>query len=479
MIGIVNKYSFVFFLIASSICYGQKVTVSNEINVRNNYSYEVLPNIGDHILFYHDRGFEQNFEIFDQNLRYKTARQPEFEKKNIRPIGITPLDSTFNFYYTYKDEGVTYVRVNQYDKYISLIDSATLLSKVRKSLTGNPRFAFSKDKSKVVIFTPDDRNLIIQLVDNISLQTIYEFTITVKDFNFKTDFEKIVVGNDGQLYIVGRASSFWNKKSEQSFTLIKIRSPQDITVHLFTPEADNITDLMMDFDEKNQKLVLAGFTSYGDESRANGYFGFSISPSDLPEDAEILINRFSMEFMADVSGKKPGKIKELENFIIKDVIVRNDGGVIIVSEMVKEFTRRSQMNTPGQFGDYFPPRGFIDYYHEDLILLATYADGKEHWKKILFKKQFSQDDDGIYSSYFLFKTPSRLRLIYNDEIKNANTVSEYVLDPTGDAERKSVLSTEYQNLKLRFRDAIQIGSQSIIVPSEKSWKINLVKIDFD
>ena len=137
------------------------------------------------------------------------------------------------------------------------------------------------------------------------------------------------------------------------------------------------------------------------------------------------------------------------------------------------------MNTPGQFGDYFPPRGFIDYYHEDLILFATYADGKEHWKKILFKKQFSQDDDGIYSSYFLFKTPSRLRLIYNDEIKNANTVSEYVLDPTGDAERKSVLSTEYQNLKLRFRDAIQTGPQSIIVPSEKSWKINLVKIDFD
>lgn len=479
MIGIVNKYSFIFFLIASSICYGQKVTVSNEINVRNNYSYEVLPNIGDHILFYHDRGFEQNFEIFDQNLRYKTARQPEFEKKNIRPIGITPLDSAFNFYYTYKDEGVTYIRVNQYDKYISLIDSSTLLSKVRKSVAGNPRFAFSKDKSKVVIFTPDDRNLIIQLVDNISLTTIYEFTITVKDFNFKTDFEKLVVGNDGQLFIVGRASSFWNKKSEQSFTVIKIKSPQDISLHLFTPEADIITDLIMDFDEKNQKLVLAGFTSYGDEGRANGYFGFSISPTELPEDAEILINRFSMEFMADVSGKKPGKIKELENFVIKDVIVRNDGGVIIVSEMVKEFTRRSQMNTPGQFGDYFPPRGFIDYYHEDLILFATYADGKEHWKKILFKKQFSQDDDGIYSSYFLFKTPSRLRLIYNDEIKNANTVSEYVLDPTGDAERKSVLSTEYQNLKLRFRDAIQTGPQSIIVPSEKSWKINLVKIDFD
>jgi hypothetical protein len=111
-------------------------------------------------------------------------------------------------------------------------------------------------------------------------------------------------------------------------------------------------------------------------------------------------------------------------------------------------------------------------------LIATFPDGKEHWKKILFKKQFSQDDNAIYSSYFLFKTPSRVKLLYNDEIKNNNTVSEYVFDPAGNAERRSVLSTEYQNLKLRFRDAIQTGPSTLIVPSEKSWKINMVKIEY-
>lgn len=235
----------------------------------------------------------------------------------------------------------------------------------------------------------------------------------------------------------------------------------------------------MDYDEKNERIVLAGFTTVNDESKANGYFGFSISGNDIPEDAEILVNKFTTDFISDVTGKKPGKVKELTDYKIQDIIVRNDGGVIIISELVKEFTRRSQMNAPNQFGDYLPARGLIDYYHEDIILLSTFPDGKEHWRKILFKKQFSQDDGAIYSSYFLFKTPSRIRLIYNDEIKNSNTVSEYVFDPIGQSERKSVLSTEYQNLKLRFRDAIQIGPSSLIVPSEKSWKINMVRIDYD
>ena len=96
----------------------------------------------------------------------------------------------------------------------------------------------------------------------------------------------------------------------------------------------------------------------------------------------------------------------------------------------------------------------------------------------MYKKQFSQDDNAIYSSYFLYTTPSRIKLVYNDEIKTNNTVSEYVLDPLGNFERKSVLSTQYQNLKLRFRDAIQISPNEIIIPSESTNKINLVKIEY-
>ncbi len=470
---------FLVLMMLSQTSTAQKVTVSKEIGIRNNYAYDILPNIDDHIIFYNDRGIEHNFEIYDKNLRYKNTIQPEFEKRNILPTGVLPMDSNFRFYYTYKDDDKIYFRVNVYDKNVSLVDSSTLVVKNRKTINSNPRFAFSKDKSKVLIFTPDDRSLHLQLIDNNTLSVIYDFTLAVKNVNLKTDFEKLIVNNIGEIYIIGRKSSFWDRSDMSGFSLIRIKDAASIFLHQFSPESDKITDLFMDYDEKNARLVLAGFTTVNDDSKANGYFGFSISGDDIPEDAEIFVNKFTTNFISDVTGKKPGKVKELADYKIQDIIVRNDGGVIIISELVKEFTRRSQMNAPNQFGDYLPARGLIDYYHEDIILLSTFPDGKEHWRKILFKKQFSQDDGAIYSSYFLFKTPSRIRLLYNDEIKNSNTVSEYVFDPIGQSERKSVLSTEYQNLKLRFRDAIQIGPSSLIVPSEKSWKINMVRIDYD
>jgi hypothetical protein len=111
-------------------------------------------------------------------------------------------------------------------------------------------------------------------------------------------------------------------------------------------------------------------------------------------------------------------------------------------------------------------------------VFSIHPNGKEHWKKILRKKQFSQDDGAYYSSFFVFKSPSELRFIFNDEIKMDNTVSEYILNPIGENERNIVMNTEYQKLKLRFQEAIQISTRDFLVPSERNSKFNLVKVSF-
>ena len=456
----------------------QKVTVSREINVKGNYAYEILPNISDRIIVYHDMGYQHKFDIYDNELRYLNTIEPQFEKKHIQPAGVLAVDSAFHFYYTYRDNDSICYRANRYNRSANLTDSLTISVQEKKMINSNARFAHSKDKSKVLIFNPDDRGILMQLVDNRSFRLLTMFRLQVKDINLKTDFEKILVTNSGEIIVFGKKTSFW-EKSNPGFFMVRCRDKDNVTIHDFEPEKDNVTDFIPDYDEVNQKLVLAGFTSESSDDNINGYFGFSISLDSIPEDADIVINRFSPEFISDLTGKKPGKIREVSSLRLQDIVVRQDGGVILISEIVREFIRRTQMNSPLSLGNPVPSRGFIDYYHEDLIMLATYPDGREHWNRILFKKQFSQDDNANFSSYFIFRTPSRLRLLYNDEIKNDITVSEYLVDPLGNMERKSVLSTEYQNLKLRFRNAIQTGPKSLIIPSEKGWKISMVKIEYE
>lgn len=80
---------------------------------------------------------------------------------------------------------------------------------------------------------------------------------------------------------------------------------------------------------------------------------------------------------------------------------------------------------------------------------------------------------------FIFHTNSVLRIIFNDAISSEGTVSEYILKPGGEFIRKSILNTSYKNLNLRFKDAMEIDAQSVLVPSENNGKLNLVKIVFD
>jgi hypothetical protein len=121
-------------------------------------------------------------------------------------------------------------------------------------------------------------------------------------------------------------------------------------------------------------------------------------------------------------------------------------------------------------------RAVIDYYYDELIVISVHPDGETHWKSILHKKQYSQDDNGIYSSYFLFKTPGNLRFLFNDEIRQENTVSEYVLNALGEYNRKGLLSTEHLDLKLRFKDAVQVDANAVVVPSERRNRLKLMKL---
>ncbi|HXR79670.1 MAG TPA: hypothetical protein VN763_02080, partial [Saprospiraceae bacterium] len=122
--------------------------------------------------------------------------------------------------------------------------------------------------------------------------------------------------------------------------------------------------------------------------------------------------------------------------------------------------------------------GWVDYYYEDMILFAVHPDGTEHWKEVLRKRQYSQDDDAIYSSFFLFKTPGELKFLFNDEIKQENTVGGYVVTGDGHVERRTVFNTDYQRLKLRFKDGMQLAYNECIVPSERNGRLSLVRIIF-
>ncbi|MBP8086517.1 MAG: hypothetical protein KAY48_04455, partial [Saprospiraceae bacterium] len=235
-----------------------------------------------------------------------------------------------------------------------------------------------------------------------------------------------------------------------------------------------ILDIFPVYDHIQRCLVVTGLCGERNTSRAKGFY-FVRYHDDMR--AEMSLLQFDESLLTEVNGRGVAVSKGLSDFTVQRVALRQDGGVVIIAELIKEFSRRSSLPMQRDNGAY-AREGWVDYYFEDMILFAVHPDGKEHWKEVLRKRQYSQDDGAMYSSFMLFKTPEHLRFLFNDEIKQENTVGGYEVTGNGYVERKTVFNTDYQRLKLRFRDGVQLSNNECIVPSERGSKLNLVRIQF-
>jgi hypothetical protein len=455
--------------------YAQEVNISREINVRNDYAYDVFY-FDNKIYFYRDKGFEYFLDVFDKDLKYKRTQEIKPEDKKVFIESIHSIDSTLIIYYTFKDKDKWILRAKKYSGDLSPIDTLDILISDKSIDAGEMKSVLSDDKSHILLFNINKSKIRSLLLNTKYLDVVTDAEFELPDYKAREDFIEVTISNNGDIfYLFEKNNDEWEREDHMMRLLCYIKNVaffKDVDFREYINSGTKIS-----YDNKNQRLCFAGLWGKKNTNEQHGYFIFNKSIQELfnldtqPIDKYL----FDENIVFDLEGiQKKNQKNYLYDFYIKEIVHRQDGGIILITELQRELIRRTGNLT--SFDRAALSRGYIDYYNEDMIVWSANIDGSISWRTILFKKQFSQDDEGIYSSFFIMKIPSQMHIVFNDEIKNNSTVSEYVLDPLGNFTRNSLLSTEYKNLKLRFSDAQQLSSNEFIVPSEKNGKINLVKV---
>lgn len=460
----------------------QEVSISPELSIRNYYAYELLGKISDRYLVYRDKGFIKEIDVFNEYMEHSQHSELIFEKKKTDMISAIGLDTTFQMVYGYLDNDSLYVKMRRYDKKVSLSDSSTITTIPKKNVKRRINSVVSEDKGMLMLYTLNkDDDLDLYLYDNdrnrLAGHRVLRFA---EDINIKAELREVLLTDAGELLIL----LYRSDQTAGRDKLIRV-----MRYSLLTDKASVSTlvfedrvrrDTYMEYDNRNKKLIVCGLYADKKSKVSSGIFLFDKQLSDLKLIEDVQFIPFSESLVDEVSRTKRRKNKIFEHFSIRDVVKRQDGGILMMLELTKEYSRRSSYSSNYDRSSYSPHarRGWVDYYNEDIIISSIDPSGKVDWSKILYKKQFSQDDEAVYSSFYTMLTPSRMRLLYNDEIKNSSTVSEYILDPVGKVARNSLLSTDEQDMKLRFRDAMQLSNNELIVPSENNFKLNLVRISY-
>ncbi|NJC27358.1 hypothetical protein [Neolewinella antarctica] len=458
----------------------QVLTVSDELTMRNDTEYSLLGKLGGQTLLFQDRDTKHFLTAFDRTMGESWEKELELRGRNVRLIdAVAKQDgSGFNLVYFYRDGGKNHLQIDLYNPAGNLRDSVTVIDFSLFVASPDDEVYLSEDESKLVMMITDQstKPRIIG-VDLAELSLLYDRVIEPDKFYFGEDFLQAEVSNAGELFFIIERDNFKSKRKKHRFEVHTV-SPTKDNKSFDVTMGDSLTyDMYFRYDNRNERLVGGGLYTTRDFTKAEGYFWVAVDPAAsgplLPK-----FTPFPLPLIKNIQGKKYSKKHPgIDELSVRDLVLRHDGGALLITERNRQLERRSAASRTQMIADY-GTRPLVDYHYDEMIVFSVHPDGKPHWSNILHKKQYSQDDGGVYSGYFMMENPRSLRFLFNDEIRFENTVSEYVVNGRGEFDRNSLFNTRDLNLRLRFRDGVQVAGNEVIMPSEHRNKLRLVKMTY-
>ena len=466
-----------FAILLHVFAFGQEITISDEIGLKNDLAYHLLGEYNGRMLLFRDRGSSFEVHGFDENLKKIWEKEVFIGDRSQRIISVVNQDSSFSVAFLHKKNSNTYLQVHSFDPGANLSDTLVVDSFGFSFSPPDFFWEVSQDEKRLLVFfsgRPDLMQAYMIRLDTLGLQ--WQRLISSEDFNFDREFVQAMPDNQGTMFMILEKNNVRSRNREHFLEVLRMRSSSGPIERFVVPMDDYLTyDSRFDYDNLNQQLIGVGFWSESNYDRANGYFLVRVDPQSKDKPF-IKFQPLTPTFLRAYHGKTVSMRKGITEATIQDLVLRRDGGAILIGERNRIFERWTGAT------NRFVYDGFgglnIDFFYEDIFVMNINPEGTAHWSTVLPKKQYSQNDNGIYSSYLLFKTPSALRFVFNDDIRWENTVSEYVLDAYGKYDRNGVLSTEKLDLSLRFRDGPQTKSNEFVVPSERRNRLKLVRVTY-
>lgn len=351
----------------------------------------------------------------------------------------------------------------------------------RKELVANNlRFKSSVDQNFLFIYYPYFANGQLQSVKYIcldrALNKLYGRNVAIQRGEKELENSQALIDNNGNSFLILKPEK---RADGEQYDVFTMSATGDAGFYSIYTDKALFGEPGFEIDNKNGNLIISGF--YDDDLRkgegeANGFMYASFDPANgTPVNKSY--NLLDKEFMNDLTGRSSSDQGKLYTFNVKRIILRNDGGALIIAESFIKDTREA-VSAIGVQPGYNNYRTYSVYQFNDIIAFSLNNKGIEEWSSIMRKKQVSEDDNGVFSSFSIMNEKEKLHFVYIDEISTAGDASEYTLTSDGKSTRKSMFNQEAKDVMLLPKMGKQISPNEMIIPSYKNGSLQLVKITY-
>jgi hypothetical protein len=379
-----------------------------------------------------------------------------------------------------------------------------------KEQGGTFNILLARDSSKVLLYNQlpsakrEPERFALQVFDQF-LQPIWQRDITLPYSSQLFGVEDYRIDNQGNVYLLGVLYNDGVRErrrgspSYQYVILAYTQGGSDIQEYRLSVGNKFLTDLTFRIADDG-RLVCAGFYSDQGAYSIKGTCFFRLDPfTKAVQDLNLKAFDFEFrtEFMTEGEvrraerAERSGNVRqqpELYRFSLDELVLRSDGGALLVAEQFFVFERVFQHWDGTMRFDYF-------YNYNDIIVVNIRPDGSIEWATRIPKRQETYNDGGYYSSYAMAIVRDRLYFVFNDNSRNFegnvdnNRLHNYngqnsvialaELHRDGELRIHSLFRNKDANTITRPRICKQVGSRLMMVYGERGRNYRFGGLSFD
>lgn len=383
------------------------------------------------------------------------------------------------------------VEGNKLTQYAALLDATGRLKKgpvaldnVKTGIFGPNRtyfaYGISDDKKNIIVYSTKTKGNELEFdgkwIDD-------QLTISKRShatYKTQNDIEsgEAIVANNGDLYFSVYTPTGNKSYSDQLWMLTLKNNDNKFTASEFPLKDIYATSLFLKIDNVNNRMYAGGFYA---EKKNGSYSGVLYGYYDLSTDSLVVRKQLPFdEKLLSQSGKN-NKKRAFDNFRVRQIIIKNDGGFVMLSEYYYYDVRTSYAPGMGYYSFYYTPystQEIREYHYNDIMALSYDGDGNRQWNSFIYKEQFSQEDGGLFSSYLLLNTGGMLGFLFNDFNDRNSQAALATIDGEGKVAIHSFANGGKNAPDWMPRSGKQVSAHEIVVPCLRKREICFAKITF-
>jgi hypothetical protein len=319
------------------------------------------------------------------------------------------------------------------------------------------------------------------------------FQIQVVDENFKTiwnknvkapyeadlfDVERVEVDKAGNAYVLARIynKSRREKRRGQANYFYKViaytNNGETLKEYDLVLDGLYITDITIKVSNKG-KLICAGFYSERSVETVKGSFFFTINTKTSKIETKGF-KPFGEQFLSKLMSKRRArKGRELYRYYLDDIILRSDGGAVLIGEQY--YTVSSTYYT--ETGMNRTANTNYTYHYEDIIVININPDASIAWASSIPKDQTASTK--AFSSYAQATAKGKIFFVYNERISRRSPVMIASVDTRGKVNIKQLFSNRDEGIITRPQLCRQTSKDEMIMYGERGKRYKFGKLVFD